>query len=84
MTACHVLVSTTKLGIPVLQWGDLSGLQMKQSLVELRRRSILVADDQLISAGVDTKIVFKSITEDKLYTTIRKYNSMPQVGDASA
>ncbi len=43
-------------------------------------RSILIADDQLISAGVDTKIVFKSIKEKQAYSTIRKYNSMPQVG----
>jgi hypothetical protein len=42
-------------------------------------RSILVADNQLISAGVDTKIVFKGIKEDKLHSSIRKYNSMPQV-----
>ena len=41
-------------------------------------RSILIADDQLVSAGVDTKIVFKSIT-DKQVHSIRKYNSMPQV-----
>lgn len=41
-------------------------------------RSILIANDQLVSAGVDTKIVFKCIS-DKQSHTIRKYNSMPQV-----
>ncbi|CAF1082223.1 unnamed protein product [Brachionus calyciflorus] len=40
-------------------------------------RSILIADNQLISSGVDTKIVFKSL-EKKSSNTTRKYNSMPQ------
>jgi len=35
--------------------------------------------DQLISAGVDTKIVFKSISDKLQSHSIRKYNSMPQV-----
>ena len=42
-------------------------------------RSILIANDQLISAGVDTKIVFKSISDKLQSHSIRKYNSMPQV-----
>ena len=42
-------------------------------------RSLLVANrNVLISAGVDTKIIFKSIKE-KPTNTLRKYNSMPQV-----
>ncbi|RNA01589.1 Cirhin [Brachionus plicatilis] len=40
-------------------------------------RSLLIADNQLISAGVDTKIVFKSL-EKKHCSKNRKYNSMPQ------
>lgn len=40
-------------------------------------RSILIADNQLISAGVDTKIVFKPL-DKKSSSTARKYNSMPQ------
>lgn len=42
-------------------------------------RSMLIADNQLISAGVDTKIVFKSTRDDKPGPSIRKYNSMPQM-----
>jgi hypothetical protein len=41
-------------------------------------RSILIANNQLISAGVDTKIVFKN-KKDKQTNAIRKYNSIPQV-----
>ena len=43
-------------------------------------RSILIANNQLISAGVDTKIVFKNIKDKQSHSLIRKYNSMPQVG----
>ena len=42
-------------------------------------RSILVANEQLVSAGVDTKIVFKNIRDKHAHSLIRKYNSMPQV-----
>ncbi len=42
-------------------------------------RSILVADNQLISAGVDTKIVFKNIKDKQSHSSIHKNNSMPQV-----
>ena len=42
-------------------------------------RSILIANDQLVSAGVDTKIVFKNIKDKQSHSLIRKYNSMPQV-----
>lgn len=41
-------------------------------------RSILIADNQLISGGVDTKIVFKYINQKTLHSTVRRYNSMPQ------
>jgi len=40
-------------------------------------RSILIANKQLISAGVDTKIVFKNVKEKQSHS-IKKYNSMPQ------
>jgi hypothetical protein len=42
-------------------------------------RSILIANNQLVSAGVDTKIVFKNIKDKQSHSLIRKYNSMPQV-----
>jgi hypothetical protein len=41
-------------------------------------RNILIANNQLISAGVDTKIVFKNIKDKQSHSLIRKYNSMPQ------
>ena len=57
-------------------------------------RAILVADEQLVSAGVDTKIVFKSIKATantnslsssqpappppQTQSSVRKFNSMPQ------
>lgn len=40
-------------------------------------RSILIADNQLVSAGVDTKIVFKNFKSNKFNSTLHKYNSMP-------
>jgi U3 small nucleolar RNA-associated protein 4 len=42
-------------------------------------RSIMIAKHQLVSAGVDTKIVFKNIKDKQSHSMVRKYNSMPQV-----
>ena len=41
-------------------------------------RAMLIANNTLVSAGVDTKIVFKKIKETS-QSQLRKYNSMPHV-----
>lgn len=42
-------------------------------------RSIVIADNKLISGGIDTKIVIKNLEDKGVSPSIRKYSSMPQV-----